>query len=341
MGPRRNACRVGLTALAVACSAPHVLEPSAPPVSNAPVAAASAQPSETVDAAAPQAIPDAGAPASAKFAFTRVLDAPVHSLAFGEKSHVAALGTDAWLDRGKGFEKLPAPPKPTKDSEIYFGRDNLPRLMGFVRGGKEESVYNRWRKGAWQGGADEIGRLSGVSGPLYGVLGFADPEVVCKRGDQCLVKRRSGWATVPALPILPEVVLCDGQAWAFESGQLWVLESAGWQKVGGAPVFKRIASVWGTSAAKVWVVDGDDNTLHHLVSSAWTKQPASIDGARAVWAPSSSEVWLAGEGGAARHDGKQWTIAADAPKGSAIVTGRGAAEVWLAGSSGVWRGNRP
>jgi hypothetical protein len=139
---------------------------------------------------------------------------------------------------------------------------------------------------------------------------------------------------------LPRVVLCDGQAWAFESGQLWVLEKAGWQKLGGAPAFKRIVSVWGASAADAWVVDADRNVVHHLTGSTWTEQPAPIDGARAVWAPSASEVWLAGDGGAARHDGKQWMLAADAPKGSAVVAGRGAGDVWLAGSSGVWRGNR-
>jgi len=334
--------RASLIVLAVACSAPRGAEPSSAPLSKAPASATSAPASLPVDAQAPRAVPDAVAPpASASFSFRRVLDAPVHSLAFAENSYVAALGVDAWLDRGKGFKKLTQPPRPTGDVEIYFGRDNMPRLMGFVRTpAGETSVYNRWRKDAWDSGADEIGRLAGVPGPFYGVLGPADPEVVCKRGDQCIIKRRSGWTTLPALPNLPRVVLCDGQAWAFESSQLWFLEKAGWRQMSGAPAFTRIGSVWGASPADVWIVDAGRNVLHHLSGSTWTEQRLAVDGPRAVWAPSPSEIWLVGEGGAARHDGKEWTLAADAPKGAAVVTGRSTNEVWLAGSSGVWRGNR-
>jgi hypothetical protein len=236
---------------------------------------------------------------------------------------------------------MPLPPKASADVEIYFGRDNLPRLMGFLRTTEgETSVYFRFRKEAWESGASEIARLAGVAGPFYGVLGPSDPEVVCKRGDQCIIKRRSGWTNVPALPSLPRVVLCDGQAWAFEPTELWWLEKEGWKRLSGAPKFARITSVWGTSPTDVWVADAERNVVHHLVSSKWTEQRSSIENPRAIWAPSPSEVWLAGEGGAARHDGKQWVLAADAPKGVSIVVGHGTSEVWLAGSSGVWRGER-
>lgn len=328
-------------ALAIACSAPRAVEPSPAPVPRAAPAATLAEPGVPNDAAAPAAKPDVVAPAATVFSFRRELDAPVHSLTFGEKSYVAALGADAWVDRGKGFEKLPKPPKPTADTEIYFGRDNQPRLMGFERTpAGEVGVYNRFRKNAWDRGADEIARLADVPGPMYGVLGWADPEVVCKRGDQCIIKRRSGWKFLPALASLPRVVLCEGQAWAFEGNKLWSLENEGWRAVAGTPAFGRISSVWGASSTDVWVADAGRNVLHHLAGSSWTEQPSAIDGPRAVWAPSSSEVWLAGEGGAARYDGKQWLRATDAPKGVLVVTHRDANEVWLGGSSGVWRGSR-
>jgi hypothetical protein len=207
--------------------------------------------------------------------------------------------------------------------------------MGFAG---EDGVYNRWRGGTWQRGADEIARLAGIPGPLYGVLGYADPEVVCKRGDQCIIKRRSGWKNIPALPSLPEVALCDGQAWAFEPNRLWALEQESWQPVTGAPVFNRVSSVWGASRGDVWVADAGRGVLHHFAGSAWAEQPAPIDGPRAVWAPSSSEVWLAGDGGVARYDGKQWTRAAGAPQGASVLVGRDAKAIWLAGPSGVWRG---
>jgi len=334
--------RAALAALAVACSSPRAAEPGpAPPVSQPPPVTSLPQASAANDAAAPAATPDARAPKTEPFSFRRLLEAPVHSLAFGEKSYVAALGTDAWLDRGKGFKKLTQPPKPMADVGIYFGRDNQPRLMGFVRtAGAETSVYYRWRKDEWQSGADEIARLAGVSGPFYGVLGFADPEVVCKRGDQCIIKRRTGWKNVPALPNLPRVVLCDGQAWAFESRELWSLENDRWQKLAGAPAFARIGSVWGASASDVWVVDVERGVVAHFASSTWTEQPSPIDGAHAVWAPSPNEVWIVGESGAARSDGQQWLLATDAPRGAVIVSGSGDNEVWVGGSSGLWRGNR-
>jgi hypothetical protein len=318
-------------------------EPSVAP----PRPAAESQPSQpphTAQSSATQG--DAGAsptPEAKVLAFRRVLETPVHSLALGEKSHVAALGVDAFIDRGKGFEKLPKPPKPTANVQIYFGRDNLPRLMGYERTPSgEASVYYRFRGGSWERGASEIGRLAGApAAALYGVLGHADPEVVCKRGDQCIIKRRSGWTMLPPLPQLPRVVLCEGQAWAFEDERLWALASDGWRELGGAPAFSQISAVWGTTSADVLVADGSRQALHRLAGGRWTEQRSPIDGPRALWAAGSTEIWLAGDGGVAHHDGASWRRVSGAPLGALVVAGRSAEDVWLAGASGVWRGTKP
>jgi hypothetical protein len=330
-----------VTALTAACGAPRPPEPAPAAVPEALAPSAPQPVAASADAAASESKPAAIALPASAFSFRRELDAAVHSLTFGEKSYVAALGEDAWLDRGKGFEKLPKPPKPTADTEIYFGRDNQPRLMGFERTPSGEAgVYNRFRKNAWDRGADEIARLADVAGPFFGVLGWADPEVVCKRGDQCIIKRKTGWKFLPALANLPRVALCDGQAWAFEQGQLWSLEKDGWRAVGGGPAFGKITGVWGASTADVWVADAGRKVLHHFAGSTWTEQTSPIDGPRAVWAPNANEAWVAGDGGAARFDGKAWLLAADAPKGVLVLTSRDANEVWMAGSTGVWRGKR-
>lgn len=332
----------GSTLLAAlgACGAERASQPSPEPP---PRAATAPRPPEAPTPVAPPG--DAGAPAEVGppearlLSFQRVLDAPAHSVAFGEKSHVAALGAEAWIDRGAGFVRLPGPPKPTEHVRIYFGRDNQPRLMGFERTPSgEASVYYRFRKGGWERGTSEIGRLGGAEGALYGVLGFADPEVVCKPGEACIIKRLTGWTTLPPLPGLPEVTLSGAQAWAFEKGELWSLEKNGWQPVGGAPPRSDIRAVWGTSTAEVWVVDGQ--VIHHLSRGTWSSEPSPIAEPPSIWAASPSDVWLAGKGGAARHDGKTWTRAAGAPRDVRVVTGRGAADVWLAGASGVYRGTR-
>jgi hypothetical protein len=332
---------VALLSIGAACGSVRVPVPEPEPDPPPATSGASVPAPPPAAAAAPEAKPDKGATPAIAFGFRRELEAAVHSLTFGEKSYVAALGEDAWLDRGKGFEKLPKPPKATPNTEIYFGRDNQPRLMGFERtAAGEEGVYNRFRKNAWERGADEIARLADVPGPFFGVLGWADPEVVCKRGDQCIIKRKTGWKFLPALANLPRVALCEGQAWAFEQNQLWSLEKDGWRAVAGAPAFGRITGVWGKSTADVWVADAGRKVLHHFAGSSWTEQPSPVEGPRAVWAPSPNEVWLAGDGGAARYDGKEWSLASDAPKGGLVVTSRDAREVWLAGSTGVWRGKR-
>jgi hypothetical protein len=274
--------------------------------------------------------------------FERILEAPVHSLALGKKGRIAALGDDAWLDEGKGVKKLPRPPKFAKTVQIYFGRDDQPRLMGFVPGtAGDEPVYLRWRSGAWERGASEIGRLGGgANQALFGVLGYDDPEVVCRVGDQCIIKRLTGWKTITAPAGLPHVELCGRTVWAIQKDRLDRLEDAGFRAFGGEAPFKQADSVWAPSDKEVWVTERAGDTLHHYQNDRWSRMASPIKEPRAIWATSASDVWLVGQSGAAHWDGQGWQRARGAPESVSVVTGRSTNEIWLAGASGIWRATR-
>jgi hypothetical protein len=331
---------LGLTLLA-ACAPARVPAPAPepPPVSPAP-AVASVSPAVAADsgsAAAALAPP----PAVHVLDFRRVLDARVHSLALGEAPRVAALGGDAWLDTGKGFAVMPKPPRATADVAIFFGRDNAPRLMGFERGdGGDLSVYLRWQKGGWQRGASEIGRLAGAKGALYGVLGDADPEVVCKVGEVCIIKRRTGWTTIDAPPGRPHVVLSGSVPIAFDGSQVLRLEKDGFRSLGEGLPFAHADALVALGDAELWVAERRDGALHHLSAGKWSRDASPISGPRALWASGAADVWLVGDGGVAHHDGQRWSRVEGVKGALEVVTGRSESEVWLAGASGVWRGSR-
>ena len=303
----------------------------APPAAVEPAPAAPAAPVTEVAPPKEEAIeqaPPAPPPEVTLLSFRKVVDAPVHSIALGKAGRVAALGAEAWLDAGKGFEKLPAPPGAGAGDQIYFGRDNLPRVMG--------SVYLRWRGGAWQRAASELGRLAP---PLYGVLGHDDPEVVCKPNDACIIKRLTGWKTIPPLPGTPEVVLTKDTAWAFEGKQLWRLENDAFTSFGGAVPFDRAVGLWADSANDVWVAAA--RGLHHFDGKAWSQHASPTSNPRALWGTASDDVWLASEGGAAHWDGQAWSRVTGASEPVEVVIGSGPKDVWLAGKSGVWKGTPP
>lgn len=295
-------------------------------------------------AATPSALPETPispptAPEESLLTFERVLEAPVHFVGYGKSGRAAAIGDDVWLDEGGGFNKLPAPGMETGSVQIFFGRDNKPRLMGYAgSGATAEGVYRRWRGRSWQRGLDEIGKLGGGKTPFFGVLGYADPEVVCRVGDICLIKRLTGWKTAQPPPDLPQVVLAHGQAWALSSAALWRLHNdVKWEAFGGKAPFSAARAMWATSDRDVWVADAN-GSLHHFDGASWTAAPAIVRAPSGLWAADANNVWLVGSDGAARFDGSTWRRARGPTGPLAHVSGISATDVWLAGKSGLWRG---
>lgn len=330
---------VPLLALASCATQPTA---EAPPRTGAPPAAVA----PTARAATPGGAPDAGtapgqregAPSIDVLSFQQVLAEKVHSIGFGKKS-VATLGNEVFVDRGQGFAKLPLISRPTAELSIYFGRDEQPRIMGWeaTEAGRR-AVYLRFRGGAWQSGASEIGKLGGPSpGALFGVLGYADPEVVCKESEGCIIKRLTGWTTMDAPELVAEVSLCDGQAWAHAKDRVWKLGAKAFEPFASAPTFGSADALWAHSERNVWIAEHGASALHHHDGERWSKLPSPVAGPRSLWAAGPAELWLAGDGGLARHDGKSWARVRGAPEQATLVTGRGDGAIWIATSTGVHR----
>jgi hypothetical protein len=273
----------------------------------------------------------------------RVLEVPVVSIAFGKK-RMAVLAADesTWIQDRGAWREAPMPEALRRtsgehdDARIFFGRDDWPRIMGTRwTGPSGRMIYLRY-KGGWRREPGEIGRLAtGADAPLYGVLGHDDPEVVCKQGVECIIKRLTGWTMVPPAsePLLVE--LWSGQAWGVGSGGVQRLAAKGWQRVADAPGTGGLFAAGDT----FWVSDDEGSALHFWDGARYSRHASPIDGPRALWGSSATDVWVAGAGGVGRWDGKAWQRV-ESPQGAlADVRGRDA-ELWVGGKSGLWRGTR-
>ena len=332
---------------ALACGA-RATAPSPPPQppSPHPHAAPSAPP---VASAAPSSIVDAPvAPAREEpkpvslGAFVRSLAVPVRSLALGEP-RVAALGDVPWMLENGVWKQLSIPervrPKAGErdDGRIFFGRDDRPRIMGTrTRSDGAAQLYLRFRNGAF---ADERGEIAKLGHPpaagMFGVLGHADPEVVCKIGDECIIKRRTGWKMIRAGSESPRIELHGGVAWALlADGVARLDDDRAWTTFRPREPLRDVGGAWGRGD-EVWIAETGAARLHHLENGAWTTIDAPFPSPRGMAGASRDDLWLAGATGLAHFDGALWSRV-EGPSGPlAEVYGRGS-EIWAGGESGVW-----
>lgn len=319
-----------VTALAAAASAPSTASAPSAPSAHATLTAVN-KPGCTG--------PDADAATLA--GFSKAFDEPVSSLALGHAGRAAVLsGTSAHLFDGKRWVEL-AGSINNATADIFFGRDNAPRVLGFsARGsGDPDQVYLRCRNHRCQPAPDEIGRLGGAQGALYGVLGFDDPEVVCRAGQICLIKRISGWKSVPAHAQPVRVVLSAGVALALHPDRVERLSDQGFAPLTPARPFREPRAAWIEPSGVIWLIDGAGQQIVRKAGEAWQEEPSPVSSAHALWGSASDDVWLVGEGGAAHFDGKRWACVPSVPGPLAFVMGS-KDELWLAGRGGAWRRER-
>lgn len=246
---------------------------------------------------------------SKRFTAKRIFEKPIEFLITGEKGRLAVLTRDGSATLPHRFEagKWEALPLPAAHSAaeastlgIYFGRDNRPRLMGFS--GSAESarmVYLRYKDGAWQDQRSELGGVAADTAALFGVLGEADPEVVCKVGmTTCLLKSRKGWKDAKS-SLTPAAVIraFEGKGYALTSDGVYRADDAGFTRVGPAAPWKTPATgFWVGSGEKVAVVEPQTNSLHVFNGDVWQSERAPIDGPRDIAGP-AGDRWVAGKAG--------------------------------------------
>lgn len=322
------------------------------PTASTPIA--SATPELAPAASAPQASAAAAAPPVRELGVvTRSLAQPVLSLALG-KPRVAALvevdgGVTPWLleaDRWRAIpisERLGVTASDLKTARIYFGRDDKPRIMGARQvDGETRQLYLRYRGGEWKVEKAEIARLAGApAAALFGLLGHADPEVVCKAGDQCIIKRLTGWQTMDAGPGTPRVDLQGKLAFAVYRDSVAVLDGLKWRTISGGAALADARGAWGAvvgPGAEYWISDAGPGAgrLWHGSAGSWQSLPSPVSGPELLWGTDAQDVWLAGASGLAHFDGTGWSQVAGASAALSEVFGRDD-EVWASGASGVWR----
>lgn len=276
-------------------------------------------------------------PTDTKHGFTRVAEQRVTSIGVGEAGRAAvyAPGQAAIFD-GQAFRNVELPSLP-KDAtvRVFFGRDNQPRLMGHgTVDGDVKSVYWRYRHGRFQPEPSELGPLGSPKGALYGVLGFADPEVVCRPGATCLVKRISGWGRAPAHDKPIPIVLTNGSVFALHADRVDQLVKDAWTPVTPARTFSGPSDAWQEPNGALFIAEG--SSLVRLAGGVWSELPAPIGQINAVFGQSANDLFIAGAIGAAHYDGTTFRCLGPVP-GPVYAIARVGAEVWLGGDTGLYR----
>jgi hypothetical protein len=164
--------------------------------------------------------------------------------------------------------------------------------------------------------------------------------VVCKVSDACIIKRRTGWKTIPAGPDRPHVELCGASAWAMHTDHLARVTDRGWQRVAGDPPWSGPDGFWANDDDDIWVAVAANDRIFHFDGRRWDSQPSPVPGPRSMWATGPGAVWLVGDGGAAHYDGTNWRRVDGLAGPLREVRGSSAEDVWTGGASGLWHGTR-
>ena len=270
-----------------------------------------------------------------------MLDVPVKALGLGEGTRIGVLADVPYVGDARGLRPLPLPaallPKTSEvdHADIYFGRDNEPRVMGSRRsGGAERAIYWRHLPNGWRDGREEIGQLGGaVPGGLWGVLGSADPELVCRAKSLCIIKRVTGWTLAPAGAAPRIVTLQDGVLWGLDSSGIAGIDAKGWALAIPAPEWSEPHAFWATRG-EAW--GATESELFHFASGKWSAVPSPVGRVAAFWGAHAGSIWLAGSGGAAHFDGQGFRLL-EIPGPLVAVEARTDAELWFGGEAGLFR----
>ncbi|MES1174462.1 MAG: hypothetical protein ABUL62_09035 [Myxococcales bacterium] len=284
-------------------------------------------------------------PAPLAVTLERVLAVPVTAIALGDGTRVAVLADPPYVGDARGLRPLALPaglrPKAGEvdHAGIYFGRDNEPRIMGQRRtNAGEAAIYWRHLPNGWRDGREEIGQLAGAApGGLWGVLGGSDPELVCCTGVVCIIKRQSGWTTVPAGNSQRIVTLQYGVLWAVDANGISSIDKHGWAVAIPPPAWREPQALWAVPG-EAWV--SAQQQLFHYLDGTWQATPSPVGEVSAFWGARRDSIWIAGSAGAAHFDGRGFrTLVLAGPLHA--VCGRSDSEVWFGGDAGLFRIRAP
>jgi hypothetical protein len=280
---------------------------------------------------------------SLPFSWTHLQQEAVLSFALGKAPKVAALVQGAvLLFDGSTWRRLEAleSARPGTQVQLFFGRDDAPRLMGFSQPPGEAEArpfYQRFKQGRFQPEPSELGPLAASRGRLYGVLGHDDPEVVCRQGSFCLVKRVTGWAKAPAHGSVPHIVLAGGDAFALHADHIERLKGEQWVPLTPARAWREPLALWLDPSGTPWVIERGQDALLTLVDGTWQAIAQPVREPRALWGSARNDLWIVGSSGAAHYNGVDFRVV-DGVSAPLHGVAFSAPYLWLTGESGVFRG---
>jgi len=335
----------------------------APPVASttagdAPDAQAGGSDAAGSSAAGAGAAHSEALPASALRDIERVFDKPVVFIAPGREGRLGVIANEAgqavpWRFERGSWKRLPLPkahaaPASKLEAGIYFGRDDRPRLMGYVRGDDGvRMVYLRFKGGQWRPEPKEIGRLGKAPArELFGVLGWDDPEVVCKTSDVCLIKSRKGWQEVePTIPASARVRAFGGKGYAVTGDGFYRADKAGFVRVGPPARWTTAPAGFRVDAqGEVTVTEPAKGRVHVLDAKgdSWGWMDSPVAGPKDVAGPTNEPI-VVGAGGMARREGGKWHRVGEVgwKLRFVLVDGDPESGVIVAGESGVFRVRAP
>ncbi len=267
---------------------------------------------------------------------------PVARLALDKPPHVAALGEKSvFIHDAKGWHEqaLPKAVSAAADLEIelFYGRDYRVRIVGaYSSPDGERSVYLRSVPSGLKPAPGELGRLgSSTRGALVAVLGTADPEVVCRPGEVCLIKRVNGWTTLNAPAELSLAAVSHGSGWVV-AGERVLRADREWMPLEPKGPWKQPNALFAVGE-RVFVTEASPPRVYELGDGAWKIHESPVGVVSSIWGLGPEAYWIAGDAGVAYFDGKAFRPVPAAPKGTRRILGRSEAEVWFAALSGLYR----
>ncbi len=243
----------------------------------------------------------------------RIFEARVLFLARGERGRLAILADEAgvvipWRFENGAWDKLPLPAlHATQVGQgalgMYFGRDDRPRMMGYrVTAEGPRMVYLRYRDGAWHDQRREVGSLASDTAVLFGELGEADPEVVCREGSMTIIKGRFGWNVLQSGPPKDAVIRAfSGYGYALQSDGLFRGEKKAFVRMGGVGPWKTpVTGFWVGADGAAAVVEPAHDAIHvlHPTTGVWHTEASPVPGPRDVAGPVGNR-YIVGDGGMA------------------------------------------